>query len=229
VTFRVPWMRHIDPSAWDVQTSHFAERFQLFIILALGESIVITGATTSELALGTERVLAFALAFAVTAALWWLYFSYAARVAERRLELAPNRTTLARDAYTYLHVVMAAGVIVSAVGDELVIAHPGEHLHTAELLAVAGGPALYLLALTLFRLRMAGTVAWKRLGAAAACLVAAPLGSAAPALVLGSVVFAILVAVIVAEERAGARRASRGELSPLERLNAEAESSAARA
>jgi low temperature requirement protein LtrA len=108
-----------------------------------------------------------------------------------------------------------------------VIAHPGEHLHTAELLVVAGGPALYLLALTLFRLRMAGTVAWKRLGAAVACLVAAPLGAVAPALVLGWVVFAILVAVIAAEERAGARRAARGELSPLERLNAEAESSAA--
>ena len=63
---------------------------------------------------------------------------------------------MARDAYTYLHVVMIAGVIVSAVGDELVIAHPEEHLHGAEVAAVAAGPAIYLLAHVLFRLRHDG-------------------------------------------------------------------------
>ena len=73
---------------------------------------------------------------------------------------------MARDAYTYLHVVMVAGVIVAAVGDELVIAHPDEVLHGAELVAVCAGPAIYLLAQTLFRLRMAGTLSRKRLGSA---------------------------------------------------------------
>ena len=124
VTYWVPWSGRVRPSAWQVGTSHFAERFQLFVIIALGESIVITGATTAELELDTARSAAFALAFLSTAALWWLYFNYVARIAERRLELAENRTLMARDAYTYLHVVLIAGVIVSAVGDELVIAHP---------------------------------------------------------------------------------------------------------
>ena len=87
------------------------------MIIALGESIVITGATTAELDLDTGRAVAFAVAFLGSAALWWLYFNYVATIAERRLEMAAeDRTLVARDAYTYLHVVMIAGVIVSAVG-----------------------------------------------------------------------------------------------------------------
>src|SRR3954447_24159935 len=122
-------------SAWQVTTGHFSERFGLFIIIALGESIVITGATVSRLDVDVAIVAAFATAFLTTAALWWLYFTYVARIAERRLEMAPNRTRMARDAYTYLHVVLVAGIIVSAVGDELVIAHPSRPLKDAEVAA----------------------------------------------------------------------------------------------
>ena len=80
VTFWVPGRAPLSPSAWDVETSHFAERFQLFVIIALGETIVITGATTSDLELDLARVTAFGLAFLGTAALWWLYFGYVATI-----------------------------------------------------------------------------------------------------------------------------------------------------
>ena len=100
VTYWVPGFPRLRPEAWDVGTGHFAERFQLFIIIALGETIVITGSTTSELDLTTARVAAFALAFLGTAALWWLYFNLVATIAERRLAQAENRTVLARDAFT---------------------------------------------------------------------------------------------------------------------------------
>ena len=94
-----------------------------------------------ELDLDAARLAAFALAFLGTAAMWWLYFDYVARRSpQRRLELADEPHALARDGYTYLHVVMVAGVIVAAVGDELVIAHPTEVLHGAELAAVVAGP-----------------------------------------------------------------------------------------
>ena len=72
---------------WNVGTEHFAERFQLFIIIALGENIVITGATTADLALDAARLAAFGMAFVTTAAMWWLYFNYVARIARRQLEL----------------------------------------------------------------------------------------------------------------------------------------------
>src|ERR671920_1503706 len=116
----------------------------LFVILALGESIVITGATTSALDLDTARFVAFGMAFLLSAALWWLYFTSVARIAQRHLELSEHRTLLARDAYTYLHVVIVAGVIVAAVGDELAIARPRETLPGAEVAAIVAGPALYL-------------------------------------------------------------------------------------
>lgn len=220
VLYRVPGRPRLDPSAWDVETSHFAERFQLFVIIALGESIVVTGATTSELPLGPARMVAFGLAFLSTAALWWLYFSYVAAIAQRRLELSPDRTKLARDGYTYLHVVIVAGVIVSAVGDEIVIAHPSDMLSTAELVAVAAGPAIYLLGHVLVRLRMAGSVSGRRLAGAIACGVVGLIGIVAPALVVAALLVAVLVVVIGAEYAADRRRQDRGEPSPMQRLEA---------
>ncbi len=222
VFYWVPGRRRLSPDAWTVQTAHFAERFQLFMIIALGESIVVTGATTAKLDLNTARIAAFAIAFLETAAFWWLYFNYVARIAERQLELATDRTRLARDGYTYLHVVMVAGVIVAAVGDELVIAHPTDTLPAAELAAVVAGPAIYLLAHVLFRLRMAGSVSWKRLTGALLCLAAAGVGTFAPALVVAALLVAVLVAVIAAEHVAASRRAARGEPSAMERLEASA-------
>jgi low temperature requirement protein LtrA len=218
VTFWVPRRTRLGGETWDVQVSHFAERFQLFVIIALGESIVITGATTSALDLDASIVGAFVLAFLGSAALWWLYFDYVARIAERRLTLAADRTRLARDGYTYLHLVMVAGVIVSAAGDELVIKHPTEQLPSAEVWTVVAGPAIYLLAHALFRLRMAGSLSWKRLTGAAACLAVVAVGSFASVLVVAALVVAVLIAVIAAEQVSGSRRRARGEQSPLERL-----------
>ena len=214
----VPGRPRFSEHAWEVGVEHFAERFQLFMIIALGESIVVTGATTADLPLNLGRAVAFGLAFLGTCALWWLYFNYVARIAQRRLELAPERTRMARDAYTYLHVVMVAGIIVAAVGNELVIAHPSARLPAREIAAVVAGPALYLLAHVLFRLRMTRTVSSKRLGGAVACAAVAGAGPFAPAVVLAALVVAVLIAVIVLEQRAGARRRARGQPSPLEAL-----------
>jgi low temperature requirement protein LtrA len=220
VLYWMPGRRRLTGDEWQVETSHFAERFQLFMIIALGETIVLTGATTAELELTRPRLVAFGLAFATTAALWWLYFDYVARIAQRRLELAANRTSVARDGYTYLHVVLVAGVILSAVGDELVIAHPTDELPAAEVAAVVGGPALYLLGHVLFRLRMAGSVNWRRLAGALACVAIGAVGMFAPALVVSALVVAVLVTVIGLEQLASTRRRRRGEAAPLEQLEA---------
>jgi low temperature requirement protein LtrA len=222
VTYWLPRRQTLRTDAWDVETSHFAERFQLFVIIALGETIVLTGATTSELPLSPSRVAAFGLAFLATAALWWLYFNYVAAIAERRLSLARDRVVLARDGYTYLHVFMIAGIILAAVGDELVIAHPLDELPRDQILTVVAGPALYLLGHVLFRLRMAGSLSWKRLGGALACLAVGLVGLAAPAIVMAALLVAVLVAVILSEHVAAHRRRRRGEPSPLERLEASA-------
>ena len=154
--------------------------------------------------------------------MWWLYFNYVARIAPRRLELSAVRTTLARDGYAYLHVVMVAGIIASAVGDELVIAHPTEVLPPPEIAVVVAGRGLYLLAHALFRRRMTGSWASKRLFGTAGCLAAGAAGPFKPALVLAGLVNGVLAAVIASEHVAAARRARRGEPVPLERLEATA-------
>jgi low temperature requirement protein LtrA len=221
VLYWVPSRPPLGVTTWDVESSHFAERFQLFMIIALGESIVVTGATTARLDLNTARITALGLAFLMTAAFWWLYFTFVARIAQRRLELSPDRTRLARNGYTYLHVVMVAGIIVAAVGDELVIAHPTEELPTAEILAVVAGPAIYLLGLALFRLAMAGSLAGRRVVGAAACLAVGVMGPFVPAIVLATTLVVVLVTLIGVEEVSARRRDARGEPSPLDLLEGE--------
>jgi low temperature requirement protein LtrA len=216
VTFRVPWMAPVDPEAWEVGTEHFAERFQLFVIIALGESIVITGTGVSPLELDAATVGALAVAFLGTAALWWLYFTSIADLTQRGLEGAERRTLVARDVYTYTHAVLIAGIIVAAVGDEVVIAEPTAELSSAELLAVVCGPVIYLLAQLALRLRMSGTLSKRRLAGVLGCSVAGLILSSAAALVVAGGVLAVLVALVVADQVVQTRRARRGESHPIE-------------
>jgi low temperature requirement protein LtrA len=210
VTYWVPGRRRLAPATWNVGTEHFAERFGLFIILALGESIVITGATTSELDLDAKTIVAFVMAFLASAAIWWLYFSSVAALGEHYLEVADSRTTLARDAYTYLHVVFVAGIILSAVGDELVIAHPIEVLPPYAVAAVAAGPAVYLLAHTLFRYRLTGTLGLAKPLGTLGCVAVGFVGLFVPALALAGALFVVLVAVITAGYLAATQSRERG-------------------
>ncbi|HWS79894.1 MAG TPA: low temperature requirement protein A [Rubrobacter sp.] len=211
VTYWVPGRQRLAPATWNVGTEHFAERFGLFIILALGESIVITGATTSELELDAARIIAFVMAFLASAAIWWLYFTSVSTIGEHYLEVSENRTILARDAYTYLHVVFVAGIILSAVGDELVIAHPTEILPPYEVAAVAAGPAVYLFAHTLFGYRLTGVVYKAKVLGTLACFAVGFLGLLVPALVLAGLLILVLVAVIVSSYLAPSSAEAEGE------------------
>lgn len=198
--------QRVTTADWTVDTSHFSERFQLFIIIALGESIVVTGATSSGLDLDLARAVAVAVAFVGTAALWWLYFDRVAGIAGRRLAASADAGRLARDGYTYLHIPIVAGIIVTAVGDEIVIQHPGEVLHGPDLTALVAGPIIYLAGHVLFRLRMTGTMSHTRPVAMLAILACAPLGLVAPALVVAAAIAAVLVLLVAWETLQGASR-----------------------
>ena len=221
VLFWVPGRPRLEGATWDVGTEHFAERFGLFIILALGESIVLIGATTSESDLAPATITAFVMAFLGSAAIWWLYFTSVARLGEHYLAVSEDRTTLARDGYTFLHVVFAAGIILAAVGDELVIAHPTEVLPPSEVAAVAAGPAIYLFALTLFGYRLTGTLSKRKLLGTLTCAVVGLIGLYLPALVVAGLLIAVLVAVIGSNYLVASRSRTRGEASLIEQLEAE--------
>jgi low temperature requirement protein LtrA len=216
----VPRLGRTPAQEWDIEGSHFAERFQLFIIIALGESIVLTGSTAAAERIDVAKALAIATAFLITAALWWLYFDYVATIAQRRLATSENSGSLARDAYTYVHAVMVAGIIVAAVGEGILIDDPTGTPSAAQLATMAGGPALYLVGHLLFRLRMAGSWSGKRLAATVAICAVGVAGTQLPALVTVAAILAVLVCLIAAETVAGIRRRRRQELSPLEALEA---------
>lgn len=150
--FWTPGLGASSTADWDVEGGHLAERCGLFIIIALGESVLVTGATFANLQWSPTVIAAFIASFAATVAMWWVYFSVSADHARHAIENSDNPGNIARIAYTYVHVLLVAGIVVTAVADELVLAHPtGHHADLPTLLAVVGGPGLYLLGNLLFK------------------------------------------------------------------------------
>jgi low temperature requirement protein LtrA len=149
--FWTPGLGRSSTADWDVEGGHMAERCGLFIIIALGESILVTGATFSNLAWTAETGAAFVVAFVGSVAMWWVYFNIGAERGSRKIAGSDDPGRMARMAYTYLHIPIVAGVIVAAVADELVLAHPGGHVEAKAAAAILGGPALYLVGNALFK------------------------------------------------------------------------------
>jgi low temperature requirement protein LtrA len=172
-------------SGWTLVPGHFAERHNLVIILALGESIVALGvASQADLTAGV--ITAAVLGVGIASALWWIYFDVVALVTARRLVQAPEghvRNTLARDSYSYLHFPMVAGIVLGALGLETTLTHLDDHLDAQRATALLGGIALYLLAHVALRLRNAHTLSRSRFGVAVAMLLLIPVATTVPALV----------------------------------------------
>src|ERR1700676_1723079 len=141
---------------WAVEGGHMAERCAGFIIIALGESIVVTGATFADLPWTPETVSAFASAFIGALAMWWIYFHKGAEAGSELISRSSEPGRLARLAYTYLHMPIVAGIILSAVADQLVLTHPAEHSDPKTVLSAIGGPLLFLLGTILFKLAIRG-------------------------------------------------------------------------
>jgi low temperature requirement protein LtrA len=184
---------------WSVNPAHFAERHRLIIIIALGESIVALGAGTGTLDGGV--IVGALLGIAVAAALWWTYFDVVALVAERKLrEAGPAaRARMARDSYDYLHLPMLAGIVVFAFGVKTTLAHVHAHLDALPAVALAGGVALYLLALSALKRRNIGSFNRPRLAAAALLAILAPVATRLPALVSLALVAAVACGLVAFE------------------------------
>jgi low temperature requirement protein LtrA len=197
--FWVPVLGRSNTAEWTVTGSHFAERFKLFVILSLGESVLVTGATFSGLEPAFTTTLAFGLAFVGAVALWWIYFDRSADAGSSVLERTDDPGRLARSAYTYFHLPMVAGIIVIAVADELVIRHPDGHADLATLVVAIGGPVLFFAGHALFKWAIFRVVSVPRLLAIGALLALAPVGQRISPLALAAVVTLIVAAVAVWE------------------------------
>jgi low temperature requirement protein LtrA len=148
--FRVPGLGRSTTTEWNVHGGHLAERCGLFVIIALGESLLVTGATFAGLSWDFAGGAAFVVAVLGSVLLWWIYFDTGAELGHRRIALSADPGRLARLGYSYLHILIIAGIIVCAVADEVVLMHPG-HATSAAYAVIVGGPACYLVGTMFFK------------------------------------------------------------------------------
>ena len=191
----------IGADGWKLMPAHFAERHGLILIIALGESIVAIG-VGSNAVVDTGVIVAAGVGIGIAAAQWWIYFDVTVWVAERQFtEMDPGRdqNELARDAYSYIHFAMVAGIVLVALGAKKTLEHVGDDLETVPAVALVGGAAVYLLGLVAFRLRIRRTLSRTRLVGALILIAALPLGLVLPALATLAIVLAVLLGLIVYE------------------------------
>ncbi len=142
--FAVPGLGKSTVSDWNVSGAHMAERCALFIIICLGEAILVSGRTFSELPFSALTAVVFTTAFIGTVAMWWIYFRFGHERAAHRIEHDETPGSLARQAFTYAHIPVLAGIIVHAVAVEFMFSHPHETGNLCMIASVLGGAGLFL-------------------------------------------------------------------------------------
>ena len=192
--FWVPGLGRSHTADWAVEGGHMAERVGLFIIICLGESVLVTGATFAGLEWTPPVVAAFATAFVGTLAMWWIWFSKAHDAASDVIAHSSDTGRVARRAYTYAPILVVAGIVITAVGDELSLSHPNGPVDFATAGIVIGGPLLFLIGAQAFKLaafgmwspsRLAGIAALAALSFALPLLTPLGLAMAATAVLVG--------------------------------------------
>jgi low temperature requirement protein LtrA len=201
VGFWTPGLGRSSTADWDVEGDHLAERCGLFVIIALGESVLITGATFAKMTWTAPVVGAFLVAFVASVTMWWIYFNIGAERARHRIAGSSDPGRYARLAYTYLHVLLIAGIVVSAVSDELILAHPVGHTDFKTASTTIGGFALFLIGNILFKRTMTGRPTLSHFVGLALLALLAPFAVVLPPLAFGACATAILVLVAIWETR----------------------------
>jgi low temperature requirement protein LtrA len=195
--YYIPGLGRSRTGEWTIEGGHFAERCQLFVIIALGESILVTGTTFAQIEASTATVSAFVVAFLGSVALWWIYFARSAEAAREVFTSSEDPGRLGRSAYTYFHLPMVAGIIAVAAADELTVAHPGEPGTLASITLTLGGTTLFLAGQAFFKWAVFGVLPWSRAVAVAALMALIPVGFAVPTLALSGAAGLIVVGLAV--------------------------------
>jgi low temperature requirement protein LtrA len=190
------------PSDWPISGVHLAERCYLFVILALGESILATGSGLATHEITPPGLAAVLLAFLNSVALWWIYFDRTAARASEVMAGSADAGSLGRSAYTYLHLPIIAGILMASVGNELVLARTGGPTVAATVL---GGAALFLAGHVLFRGAVFGRLSVGRLAAIVALLALAPVAVLDEPILIIATVSAVLAALVVWETMSARR------------------------
>lgn len=198
--FWTPGLGRTPTRDWNVSGAHMAERCGLFIIICLGESILVSGATFAEMVWTPVNVAAFVVAFAGTVVLWWIYFHIGHERASHLIEGAADPGRIARLAFTFLHIPIVAGIILIAASNEFLLAHPTGHASSAAIIALLGGPVLFLFGNLLFKGATSGRPPLSHMVGIALFGGSALIASGLSALALGAIAAAILIMTAVWEQ-----------------------------
>lgn len=209
--YALPGLGRGSMDGWDVSAAHIAERASLFIIIALGESFLVTGFAFVAEESSPARIAALASAFLAAAGMWWLYFDRGEQQGEDRMERSSRTGAVARAAYAYGHVPIVAGIILTGVADKTVIGEP-EVMSALAVTAVLGGPVLFLIGSAVFRRAVEAPGAAVLLGAAVVVALLLPLAAIVPAWALSGAASLVLLAAAAVDTALRHRRgeASRG-------------------
>jgi low temperature requirement protein LtrA len=208
----VPGIGTSQAADWNVEANHFAERCGLFVIIALGELILITGNTVGDLTLESRTVTAFLSILVATMAMWWIYFSYSAERGTEAVKEADDSGREARIVYVYLHIPVICGMLLSAAGNEGLVDHPGDAAKLADAVRVVGGAMLFLTGTFIVKRVICGRYITSHAVGIAALAVLGILTVGTPLYLIGTGVAVILVIVALWEElaiRARRRRVGR--------------------
>src|SRR5947209_645565 len=197
-----------------VAVSHFAERYGLFIIIVLGESVVSIGTAATHHEITASLLAAFAFGLTITVALWWLYFDRTAAWAERRLREVDDPVLAAADAFSYLHLLLVAGVVILAVGEKAAVASPAQSLPPSARLSLYAGVALYVIGYDAFKWRLGGQPSWLDATAVAVIVVLAVVTASLAAWEVCGLVAMTVVALCVARTLHTMRDEQRAAVSP---------------
>lgn len=200
VGFYVPGLGRSTTLDWNIEGHHVAERCQSFVLIALGESVVVIGAGVSGLPnIGIGELAAIVVAFAASVGVWWVYFDRSAEVAESVLATSSDPGRLGRSAYHTIHPVMIGGIIAIAAGDHAIVAHPGSTAGVGTTLMLVGGSAIFLAGHAMFKAAVWNVRPWSRIAAIGFLLVFALVAPFLPDLVVGAVAAGVVLAVAITD------------------------------
>ncbi|TNH26022.1 low temperature requirement protein A [Micromonospora orduensis] len=204
--YPTPWIGRVPLDQYDRTTAHLGERYQQFVILALGDIILVPTLELSRSEFDRFRITALLCAFAIMLLLWQIYVYRAGELLETAAASVPGRSTRVTP---YSHLVLLVGVAVTAASFDLVVDRPTGPTPARWLMLIIGGPLIFVLGRVLFAYLLSARVPWRRVASQLLPLLVLPWAGGWPP-VLVSAIVALALAVHVLAPRSGGRETTRG-------------------
>ncbi|MGH9169799.1 MAG: low temperature requirement protein A [Acidimicrobiales bacterium] len=201
--FYTPGLGRSATSEWDIEGSHIAERCQAFVLIALGECVVLTGTTLSrEPHVTSSGIAALAVAFCAVAALWWLYFDRSAEAASQVVSKSADPGRLGRTAYHVIHPAIVGGIIAAAAGNEELLAHPAIATPAPAAWMILGGTGLFVAGHAAFKRAIWGVIPWSRIYGVMALALLSLVAPHVDTIAVGVLAAAVVIAIAVSDRMA---------------------------